>query len=177
MNFGINERGKLTGAQLAVRIMQACAVAASLFTFIVPGYLSLLTHRGVLSTLVELGFGAIPRVEAVALSVIYRLTSSEILMHFGLLGFALVFGLIMEPLLSGKPKKAIAVRVVFAALIAIDLILRLIPIHINEAFGLHSSIFGFAVRLCCLGLIIADIVVFRRKARAEEEAPLPEAGN
>ena len=175
MSFGINERGKLTGAQLAVRIMQACAVAASLFTFIVPGYLSLLTHRGVLSTLFELGFGSIPRIEAILLSYLYRLTSSEIALHFGLLGFALVFGLVMWPLLSGKPKKAIAVRVVFAVWIVADLILRLIPMHINEAFGLHSAIFGFIVRLCCLGLIIADLIVCRRKSRAEEQAPQPPA--
>ena len=117
IRFGLYERGALTGADIAVRVMQICAVAASIFTFITPGYLSLFTKRGVLSTLFELGISSMSRAFTVGLSYVYRLTGSEPAMHFALLGGALVFGLVMNALLRGKPKAGIAARVVFALLI------------------------------------------------------------
>ena len=50
-----------------------------------------------------------------------------------------------------------AARLAFALCVAVDLILRLLPLSINSAFPVACSIIGFAVRLGCLALILLDL--------------------
>lgn len=167
VKFGLYERGKFSGADIAVRVMQICAILPAIFTFIVPGYLSLLTRRNFFSTLFDLGISALPRAFTSALSYFYRLTSSEVALHFAILVCALAFGLIMNGLLRGKPRKGFITRVIFAVLILADLVIRLLPFHFNRVLGLPINIIGFVVRLACLALVVMDIVAAKRNEKEE----------
>ena len=171
VRFGLGERGKLSGADVAVRVIQILAILPALFTFIAPGYYSMMTRKGFFSTLFQLGMCSLPRWFTTALSFVYRLSASEVAMHFALLATALAFGLIMNGLLRGKPKKAFAVRVIFAVLIIADIIVRLLPLHINRVYSVPVTIFGFVMRLGCLALIILDLVAARRAEALKDEAP------
>lgn len=170
MKFGLGERKKLSGAELAVRIIQVSSVIPALLTFLLPGYLRLMTGRNLFSVLFEVGVNAMPRAESYALSWLYRLTSSEIVLHFAMLAFALAFGLVMGALLRGKPKKAFAVRVVFALLILADIVVRLLPLKLNSAFGSFYWVLGLVVSVACLVLTVLDLI-FSRRPREEEPKP------
>lgn len=169
MKFGLGFRKKLTGAELAVRIIQGAAILASLFTAVLPGYLGLMKGGNILSAAFELGVSSLPRVWALALSWAYRLTSSEIVLHFALLVLALAFGLAMGALLKAKPKTALVTRAVFAALLAGDIVVRIIPLKINSVFPRAFSVIGAAVCVCCLVLTLLDIIASRRGAQSGSE--------
>ena len=80
-----------------------------------------------------------------------------IVFFFVMMAAALAFGIIAGKVLHGKREAAIKARKVFMVLIIIDLILRVIPLSFNIAFGLPMAIIGFVIRLACLGLIYMDL--------------------
>jgi hypothetical protein len=154
MRFGFENRKHLTGTDLYVRVMQIAALLPAVYLITIPGYPAITTQHSVLSVLFDLGFSVLPRIETLALSLLYRATASEIAMYFAMLIAALVLGLAAKKLLDRAPR---TVRLVFAALIAVDLILRLLPLRFNAAFGLPCAIAGFGIRLGCLALILLDL--------------------
>ena len=154
MKFGFENRKQHTGADLYVGAMQIVSLLPALYILVGPSYPALFVRKSVMSVLFDLGFSALPRLETLALSLLYRLTASEVTTFFVLVGGALVFGLAAKKLLSRAPR---ATRLVCAALIAVDLVLRLLPLRCNTAFGTPCAIAGFAVRLACLILILLDL--------------------
>lgn len=166
MKFGIGIRKALSGAGLYVMILQAASLLPALYIVVASGYMGLFAKNSVLSVLFDLGASAIPRWEALCVSLLYRLTSSEVAVHFALLGGALVFGFVSGALLNGKYRTARGARIVFAALICADLVLRLLPLHFNIAFGWPAAAVGFAVRLCCLALLLLDLRADRKNRAA-----------
>lgn len=157
MKFGLNDRKNLTGAGLYVKIFQAVSLLPLLYIFTASGYMGLLTKKSVLSVLFEMGFSALPRIEALALSAIYRLTSSEIAVFFAILVIALIFGIITQKYFIKDKKAGKITRIVLLILIATDIILRALPLGFNSDFGTAGFIFGLALRLGFAILIVLDI--------------------
>ena len=155
MKFGIDIRGKLTGADLAVRITQIAAALPMLYLVILSGMLSLLTHETPVTYLFSLGVCAVPRAVALGLSVLYRHTGGEVLFSMLLVAAALVYGVVMNRLLHSERGRT--VRIVLAALIALDLIVRLIPLGFTQAFGLPCEIIAFVLRAVSLVLVLLDL--------------------
>lgn len=161
MKFGLNDRKYLTGGGLYVRILQIAALLPVLYVVVAPSYPPILTQRSALSVLFDLGFSALPRWEMLGLSALYRVTASEIAVCFALLIPALAFGLAAKKL---PEKHARTARLVCAALVAADLVLRLLPLKFNTAFGLPCAAAGFALRLGCLLLLLLDLRAAKKQA-------------
>ncbi len=166
MKFGIGIRKALSGAGLYVMIFQIASLLPAVYIVIASGYMGIFAKTGVFSVLFDLGASAIPRWEALCVSLLYRLTSSEVAVHFALLGGALAFGFAAAALLRGEYRTARVSRIVFAALICADLILRLLPFHFNIAFGWPAAAVGVAVRLFCLALLLLDLRADRKNRAA-----------
>lgn len=164
MRFGINIRNRLTGADLYVRVFQLTALAPVLYVIVACVHPAVFASRNVFSVLFDLGMSALPRWEALAVSRLYRLSHSEVLICAAMLVFALAFGIAAGRLLKGGRGKARAVRIVLTALIVLDLAVRLLPLASRPAFGIPAAAFGFAVRLGCLALVIGDLLADRRNA-------------
>lgn len=160
MKFGVGIRKKLTGAELSVRVLQLSSLLPCLYVLAASGYRGMFAQRGVFSFLFDLGISLLPRWEALALSALYRLTSGEILFYFAMLALALIWGLASRPLLGER--HGVAGRKLYAALIAADLLVRLIPLPFNLTFGRPMAAVGFAVRLVCLVLVVLDLLAHRR---------------
>ena len=167
MKFGINIRKKITGAELSVRVFQILSVLPVLYIVVSSAYMALLTTKGVLGALFEYGLAALPRSLAFGLSVIYRKTGHEALLVAVLLAAALLMGYGGGALLRAKRPTARVVRWVYAALIAADLILRLLPLQMNRVFSLPAAIVGFVLRLACIALILLDLRADRKAVFAE----------
>lgn len=167
MKFGVNVRNKLTGAGLYVRSMQVSALLPALYIFVASGYPGLLRSANVLSFLFGLGCSILPRGEMLAVSALYRATGSELWVYFVLLIFALAFGILADALLRSRTAGRPA-RLVFAALVAADLLLRLIPLRFNLAFGWPGAVLGFLGRAACLALILLDLRAEKKAAEKEE---------
>ena len=157
MKFGVNLRKVKTGAELYVLIFQVMSLLPALYIYVASGYPYLMTKGSFLGTLFDVGLAALPRWDALLLSLIYRWTSSEIITYFALLVIALAFGLLANRLLKGRHRTARISRVVLAALIGCDLVFRLLPLQCNRAFSLPVAILTFAIRLACLVLILLDL--------------------
>lgn len=155
VSFGINNRKALTGAELYVRIFQAASIVLAPYIFIASAHMKLLTSTNVFSILTDLAISSLPRVEVLLASFIYRGTRSEVIILFAVLVLALIYGLISPGLLKGS--HGIQVRKILCVLIAIDLVIRLIPMGYNLAFGWPFAIAGFVIRAICLALIIMDL--------------------
>ena len=155
MKFGIDIRGKLTGADLAVRIVQIAAGLPMLYLIILSGMPALLTQKSPVTVLFSLGVCAVPRAVALGLSALYRQTGGEVLFSMLLVAGALVFGVVMNRLLHSERGRT--TRVVLAVLIAIDLIARLLPLGFTKAFGLPCEILAFALCAVSLVLVILDL--------------------
>ena len=162
MKFGLSFPRKLTGAQVSLRVFQAASLLPVLYILIASGYMALFQTGGVPDFLCGLGFCAVSRPEALGLSALFRATSSESAVCAALLAAALLVGILGNKLLKAKEKTAVTARVVYAAFIGADLILRLLPLQMNRAWGLAPALCGFAVRLACAGLVIADLAIWRR---------------
>ena len=93
MRFGINIRNRLTGADLYVRIFQLTGLAPVLYVLVACVHPAVFTSGNVFSVLFGLGTSALPRWEALALSRLYRMSHSEVLVCAAVLVFALAFGL------------------------------------------------------------------------------------
>jgi hypothetical protein len=167
MKFGINIRKKITGAELSVRLFQLLSVLPVLYIAVTSAYLALVTEKGVLQALCEYGTAALPRAEAFLLSLLYRKTGHEVLVAFVLLAAALIMGFGGGAVLRAKHDTARAARWVYAALIAADLILRLLPLQMNRVFSLPAAVVGFAVRLACIVLILLDLYADGKAAPAQ----------
>lgn len=155
MIFGIDIRGRLTGADLAVRIVQIAAALPMLYLVILSGWLSLLTQDTPITYLFSLGVCAVPRAVALGLSALYRHTGGEVLCSMLLVAAALFCGVVMNRLLHSERGRT--TRVVLAVLIGIDLILRLLPFGFAKAFGLPCEIIAFAFRAVSLILVLLDL--------------------
>ncbi len=164
MRFGINVRNRLTGADLYVRIFQLTGLAPVLYVLVACVHPAVFTSGNVFSVLFGLGTSALPRWEALALSRLYRMSHSEVLVCAAVLVFALIFGLAAGRLLKGGRGKARAVRVVLAVLIALDLAVRVLPLPFRFSFGIPAAVFGFVIRLGCLSLVLGDLTADRRNA-------------
>ncbi len=162
MKFGIKNTKELSGADLYVRIFQVFSLLPVLYIFSGSGYMAVFTKRNVLSFLFDLGISAAPRAEALLLSVIYRKTASEIIIFFIPLLISLILGIAAGKLLKGSYKTAKTTRIVFAAFIVLDLIIRLIPFYFNSAFGTIPAILGIIIRLICLALIVFDFTADKK---------------
>ena len=124
--------------------------------FPVPsGMPALLTQKSPVTVLFSLGVCAVPRAVALGLSALYRQTGGEVLFSMLLVAMALVFGVVMNRLLHSERGRT--TRVVLAVLIAIDLILRLLPLGFTRAFGLPCEILAFSLCAASLVLVILDL--------------------
>jgi len=59
--------------------------------------------------------------------------------------------------LRGDPERSIRFHKAIAALLALDLVIRVIPVRASIAFGIPAAVCGFAVRAVCLYLVIKDL--------------------
>ena len=168
MKFGVNVRKKRTGGEVYVLIFQISSILPVLFVLLASGYNPVITNNGLFAFLFRLGLSALPTWEGLVLSAVYRKTASEVIVVFVLLAAALAFGLLANRLLKGSEKTARRSRMAFLALIGLDLALRLLPLGFNQAFGLPAAIVAFLIRLCCLVLLLLDLIADRReRSRAE----------
>ncbi len=152
------KRGKaLTGAHLCVRIFQVASLLPLPYIFAVAGYPAVITSRNVLSILFDAGIMAIPRVEALALSLIYRATMNEMAVYFALLVVSLAAGFTFGKLLRSEGGAALRIRRAFAAFLAADLVLRLLPLGFNTVFGLPAAALGALCEAACLAFLILDL--------------------
>ena len=156
MTFGVNVRGKFTGADAAVRIFQISSLLPLPYIFLASGYQYLFTKNGLFSALFDLGFAALPRAETLGLSALYRLSSSELAVYFLTLVLALIAGLAAKKLLTGKGRRPVDVRVIWAVLIALDLVFRLVPLPF-ASLPVWALAAGFLLRAACLILILLDL--------------------
>ncbi len=164
ITFGTDVRRALSGADLYVRIFQITSVLPILYIFAATSYPPILISRGFFSAVFDLGMSAIPRWEALALSSLYRATSNEIFVYFALLFIAFFAGILGNRLFRDNHKNGDVTRKGTIVLLGADLILRLLPLSFNMAFGLPAAVCGFAVRAVCLCLAAMDL----RKAKALE---------
>ena len=162
VKFGIDLRRALTGADVYVRIFQVSAVLPSVFIAAAAAYPPLLLTRNFFSVLFDLGMSMLPRALTLALSTIYRTTGSEIYVYFIPLVIALALGVFADRVLRGSPRKAVLVHKVFIALIAVDLVLRLVPVRYNLVFGWPAAIVGFLVRAGCFAFLVLDLRADRK---------------
>jgi len=143
-------------AAVYVIIFQITSLLPAPFWLALPGYPGLITKQNALSVLFDIGFAALPRAEALALSYFYRVTANEIAVFFVLLGVAFAFGVAMKKLL-GAPKTAKAATIFLIILLIADLILRALPFAFNTTFGTTAAIIGAVIRMMCLVLLIVDL--------------------
>lgn len=157
VEFGIDIRRKLTGADLYVRIFQICSLLPLPYIFIASAHPPVLSTRNLFSVLFDTGMSTIPRAEAYMLSYLYRQTSSEVAVYFVMLVAALALGVIAGRVLRGNPDASIRFHKIVAALISADLVIRIIPIKANITFGILFAAIGIAVRAVCLYLVLRDL--------------------
>ena len=155
IEFGLNIRKALTGAELYVRIFQIASLLVAPYIFIASAHMKLVTSTNVFSILFDLGVSSLPRAESLLMSFVLRSTGSEVIILFAALALALIYGLASPGLLKGK--HGVKVRNLLCVLIIIDLVIRLIPMSFNLAFGWSFAIAGFLVRAGSLVLIILDL--------------------
>ena len=155
MTFGLNDRGRMTGAGLYTRVLQIAALLPAAYMLLVSGYMALIARTGPFTVLCDLGLSAMPRAWMLGVSSLYRLTSSELVADAAILIPVFILGLVLPRLLRGRT--ALGSRRVLAVLIGLDLALRLLPLDFNRAFGLAAALAGFAVRLGCLALLLLDL--------------------
>ena len=164
VRFGTDFRRAITGGDLYVLIFQITALLPLPYILAASAYPAILGTRNPLSVLFDIGISAIPRAEAFALSSLYRTTSNEMVVFFVLPVIALILGKAAENLFQGAPGRALLARRIMMALIACDLVIRLIPVKANRARGIPAAIAGFAVRAACLWLVWMDIRACRKAA-------------
>lgn len=162
--FGIDPRRKLNGSDLYVKAFQIMSMLPVLFVAVASGDLKLFSSGGPLAWLFELGMSALPRPETLGLSYIFRETSSEVIMTFVMLAIGLILGLLSNKIFREEEKRGVAARKVFMALIAIDLIVRLLPMDFNRVFGLPVMAIGFVLRAACIAALYMDLKAYKAKA-------------
>ena len=119
VEFGIEIRRKLTGADLYVRVFQICSLLPLPYMFVATAHPAILSTRNLFSILFDTGISALPRIEAFALSGLYRMTSSEVAVYFVILAAALALGVTAGHVLRGDPERSIRFHKAIAALLAL----------------------------------------------------------
>jgi len=157
VRFGLDNRKYMTGADLYIKIFQISSLLAAGFILLSAVFPPAMTNRNIFTALFSLGLISLPKCEALFLSYLYRLTANETAVYFALLIIALAAGLLLKKLLQADKKAARTIRIALAALIAADLLFRLIPAGNMMIFGLSANISGFIIRLFCLCLLIKDL--------------------
>ena len=157
LTYGLDVRRGLSGGALYVKIFQAVSILPLPYIFIATVYMGITGSTNLFSVLFDLGMAAAPRAEVLILSYVYRRTASESIVYFALPVIALILGIIADNVLTGNIRRSLIAHKIAAVLIALDLVIRLIPVHANIAFGLPAEVCGFAVRAICLWLVIRDI--------------------
>ncbi len=147
-------------AVLAVDVWQILSLVPALYIVLASLYPYALVG-GAWRLLFDLPLAALPRWEAFALSFLYRLSGSEVLVALLLPGLALAGGILLKRLLGRGGKPSRVTRFFLAAACGADLILRLFPFSLLPWYGWLGASAGFFVRGACLGLILADL--FARK--------------
>ena len=154
---------KNTGAGLYVYFFQFCSLLPLPYVLVGAGNMSIFTSKSVLSFLFDVGISALPRAEALSLSLLYRLTESEIAVFFLIIAVALVYGFLIKKLFESE-KAGTTARIIFAVLIAADLIVRVVPFGFNSSFGVAAAVIGFIFRAACLALLVYDILKKSKKS-------------
>ena len=165
IRFGAPERKTLTGAELAIRAFQVFSLLPIPYVLAIVGYPAIITTDNILSFLFGVGLTSIPRAEALLLSVCYRASLSEVAVVAILLAAAVVCGIVIRRLLARDDGSTVPLRRAYAAWIALDLVLRLIPMPFNLAFGIVAQLIGFCLRLACLALVVLDLREIGKQAR------------
>ena len=165
--FGFNDRKKLTGAGLAVLVMQISSLLPLLYIILFDGYPAVITRDDIVSWLFDLGITVIPRWEALMLSVVYRRYLSELAVYFLLAGIAFLYGIAAGKLLKSDSGKAALFRKILIVLLGLDLVIRVLPFRFNRAFGMPFAISSFLIRLGCLVLVLNDFRAAGKRKNAE----------
>ena len=161
VKFGIDIRRQLTGADLYVRIFQLCALLPLPYIFLAWTHPAILETRNPVAAMFDIGICTLPRVEAYALSFLYRGTLSEVAVYFVILIPAVALGFAAAGVLRGNPELSLRMHKAFAVLIALDLVIRLMPVKANLTFGLPAAAAGFVIRAVCLWLIVSDLRAYK----------------
>ena len=156
MKFGTRVKNALSGAELALRVQQVAALLPAVIIFLASAYRPLLLNGGLFPALFGLGASVLPRWELLGLSLLYRLSGSEVWVALALPALALVLGLVFGPLLRHRDRAAVSRRVL-AGLIVFDLLSRLVPLRFNLSFGWPFAILGFLVQAASLVLVLMDL--------------------
>ena len=156
MSFGF-DRKKLTGATLALRILELSSMLLPLYVMAAVGYPRLLTVESVFSFLCRLGASLIPRVWLLGLGWLYKLTAKELLVCFALLIPALLIGIGTDNLLRARAETARRARIGLAAFLALEIVLHLLPLRLNGVFGTSANLIAAAVLALCLALTLLDL--------------------
>ena len=162
MSFGF-DRKKLTGATLALRILELSSMLLPLYVMAAVGYPRLLTVESVFSFLCRLGASLIPRAWLLGLGWLYKLTAKEILVCFALLLPALLIAVGADRLLRARAETARRARIGLAAFLTLELALHLLPLGINGVFGAAENLIAAAVLALCLALTLLDLRAEKNK--------------
>ena len=158
----MKKRRDLSYTGIAVLVYQIVSLFPLLYILTASGSFSLILSKGILSFFFDAGICALPRIEAVFLSWLYRKTMNEVVVYFALLILALIAGLVFHSVMKGERKNA--VRYVLAVFCVIDVIVKVLLLSFNQAFALPYRIIGIVFALACLGLICYDIMKNRKES-------------
>ncbi|MBQ3481779.1 MAG: hypothetical protein IJH48_05490 [Oscillospiraceae bacterium] len=156
MSFGF-DRKKLSGATLSLYFLEFSAALPTLYVLVAVGYPGLLTTKGLFSFLFRLGASLVPRVWLWGLAWLYKLTARELLVCFALLIPALLIAVAADGQLRAKRETARRARIVFAALLTLEIVLHLLPLRLNTAFGTSANVIAVVVLVLCLALTLLDL--------------------
>ncbi|MBR0087809.1 MAG: hypothetical protein IJL98_08755 [Lachnospiraceae bacterium] len=148
---------KLSGAGLAASVFQVTALLYGLYILAIPGYYRVITFRNILSFLADLSLAALPRAAAAGASFIYRITENEVIVFFVLLALALIWGMIVKRLERPDRGKKRGFLIGYAVLVFADLVVRILPLSVNQYPGIGFQIAGAVIRLFCLGLVLWEL--------------------
>ena len=165
VTWGIGDWKTITGANLAVAVYQVASLLPLTYILGVLGYPAIITATNPLSFLFDVGLMAVPRIEALGLSLLYTLTDNEVLVYFALLIPALAVGLVFAKLLVQSSPACVVLRKAMAVFVVCDLVLRLLPFGFNVAFGLPASVIGWLAQAACLAFVILDLRAINNVSR------------
>ena len=157
IRFGIQDRKVTSGAGLYLKIFQIISLLPLPYIFLVTLYPAVIAGSNIFSILFDLGLAALPRAQALLMSLLYRLTLNEIIVYFIPLVTAFVWGLVMKKILNGPEKGAVLIRKILIIVLLCDLVLRLLPFPFNYSFAWYDVVFGCVVRAACLLFLILDL--------------------
>ena len=148
---------KLSGAGVAASVFQVTALLYGLYILAIPGYYRVITFRNILSFLADLSLAALPRAVGAAASFLYRISENEVIVFFALMILALAWGMIVKRLERPERGKKRGFLIGYAVLVFADLVVRILPLSVNQYPGTGFQIAGAVIRLICLVLILWEL--------------------